>query len=153
MTFLLRWVQVFFNNREIKTRVYCKRQTSDSRLRFLKTNNTYTRMVQNYAASRLMRLRSKALYLGCTLKLQHLFLRQNGRQCNLWLQLQTWHLLKIYVRVILENLFLSRFRGSKTTFLDPASHHGLHLLIPPTFEYLSRSHLVKFSKDHIPPPI
>ena len=34
-------------NREIKTRVYGKRQTSDSRLRFLKINNTYTKMVQN----------------------------------------------------------------------------------------------------------
>ena len=34
-------------NREIKTRVYGKRQTSDSRLRFLKINNKYKRMVQN----------------------------------------------------------------------------------------------------------
>ena len=33
--------------REIKTRVYGKRQTSDSRLRFLKINNGYTKMVQN----------------------------------------------------------------------------------------------------------
>ena len=32
--------------REINTRVYGKRQRSDSRLRFLKMNNTYTRMVQ-----------------------------------------------------------------------------------------------------------
>ena len=35
------------NIREIKTRVYGKRQTSDSRFRFLKINDTYTRMVQN----------------------------------------------------------------------------------------------------------
>ena len=33
--------------REIKTRVYGKRQTSDSHLRFLKMKNTYARMVQN----------------------------------------------------------------------------------------------------------
>ena len=32
--------------REIKTRVYGKQQLSDSRLRFLKINNTYTRMCQ-----------------------------------------------------------------------------------------------------------
>ena len=34
-------------NREIKTRVYGKRQMSDSRLRFVKINNKYTRMMQN----------------------------------------------------------------------------------------------------------
>ena len=33
--------------KEIKTRVYGKRQTSDSRLCFLKINYMYTRMVQN----------------------------------------------------------------------------------------------------------
>ena len=33
--------------REIKTRVYGKRQTSDSRLRFLNIYNRFTRMVQN----------------------------------------------------------------------------------------------------------
>ena len=33
--------------REIKIRVYGKRQTSDSSLRFLKINNKYARMVQN----------------------------------------------------------------------------------------------------------
>ena len=32
---------------EIKTRVYGKRQTSDSRLRFLKISNKYARMWQN----------------------------------------------------------------------------------------------------------
>ena len=34
-------------NREIKTRVYGKRQTSESRLRFLKINNKHKRIVQN----------------------------------------------------------------------------------------------------------
>ena len=33
--------------REIKIRVYGKRKTSDSRLRFLKINDLYTTMVQN----------------------------------------------------------------------------------------------------------
>ena len=35
------------NNRVITTRVYGKRQTPDSRLRFLKINNKYTRILQN----------------------------------------------------------------------------------------------------------
>ena len=33
--------------REIKTRVYGKRQTSDSSLHFLKINNRYTKIVQD----------------------------------------------------------------------------------------------------------
>ena len=37
----------FHCRREIKTRVYGKRQMSDSRLRFLKINNRYTEIVQN----------------------------------------------------------------------------------------------------------
>ena len=37
----------YFYIREIKTRVYGKRQTSDSSLRFLKINDRYTKIVQN----------------------------------------------------------------------------------------------------------
>ena len=40
-------IRVKENNREIKIRVYGKRQTSDSSLRFLKISNRYTKIVHN----------------------------------------------------------------------------------------------------------
>ena len=41
-THVMQWA-----NREIKIRVYGKRQTSDSRFRSLKIDNKYTRIVKN----------------------------------------------------------------------------------------------------------
>ena len=42
----IRWI-IERSIREIKTPVYGKRQTSDFRLRFLKINDRYTKIVQN----------------------------------------------------------------------------------------------------------
>ena len=47
--------------REIKTRVYGKRQTSDSRLRFLNIYNRFTRMVQNNSVYG----KHETIYLAC----------------------------------------------------------------------------------------